>query len=163
MQDTVEAPKRIMCIIDEDSLAPQIAEWARAGLRANSINEHIREIDPTHRIYSPSAYSKHRTGCLGMGKMVRGRGLKVNKQIDQTAGDLERAGLISNEEGIRLAKSAFFDRLKRHPADIATKDLVSVISALSRGGAGGSDPSEQDKITQAMGDLDGNEAPPAES
>jgi len=89
-----------------------------------------------------------------MAKMVRGRGIRPTKLIDQTASDLERAGSISNEEGIRLAKTAFFDRLKRHPADIATKDLVSVISALSRGGKDiGGEPSEQDKITQAMGDL----------
>lgn len=143
--------KRKTCVIDDSPFAVEIADMLRQGMTAPTVNKHLKDKDSEHRMYSAQEYSRHRTLCLGMVKLQRGR---VKKEvIDQSSDDLKKAGEITDIDGIKLAKSAFFDRLRRNPASVPTKELVSVISALSRGTKSGDAEDERDKITKAMADI----------
>lgn len=139
------------CVIEDSPYAIEIENALRKGMTTAEVNGMLNEKDPSHRSYSAQEYSRHRTGCLEMKKLARGR---VKKEtIDQSSDDLEKAGQITDVDGIKLAKSAFFDRLKRNPASVQTKELVSVIAALSRGTKSGEQEDERDKITKAMADI----------
>lgn len=139
------------CVIEASPYALEIENWLRRNMTTAEVNAELVAKDPEAHTYSAQEYSRHRTGCLNMVKQARGR--VKRESIDQSSDDLEKAGQITDVEGIKLAKSAFFDRLKRNPASVQTKELVSVIAALSRGTKSGEQEDERDKITKAMADL----------
>lgn len=154
----------VKCVIDTSPHAVEIAQWLRLQLTITTVNAHLKKLDPEHSAngtpvdkdhpwngYSPSMLSRHRMNCLGMIKLGKGR--VANKTASsQRASDISSLSSISNEEVLRVSKNAFFDRLKNHPGEVTTRELVSVISALSKGKDSGGG-SEMDKLTRAMGDL----------
>lgn len=147
------------CIIDSDVQAVEIAGWLRQGLTEPTINAHLKKIDVNARAYTATQYSRHRTACLGMAKLSAGRKPKV---ITQSAKDIEKAMSVSAEELLRVSKAAFYDRIKRNPAEVSTRELVAVITSLTKGGKDGGG-SEMDKLTEAMGDLSDETSPPEEA
>jgi hypothetical protein len=144
-------PKKSSCAIDEDPRAAEIADWQKLGLSATVMNKHLMVDNDRHLGYSTAMFSRHRTKCLVLPKLHRAPSAKV--QVSQKAEDLT-SETVSNEEMLRLSKIAFYGRLKNNPASITTKELVSVIGALSRktDSAGGEEDS-RDKLTRAMGDI----------
>lgn len=156
----MDEPKKLRsCPIDKDFLATEINGWLRQGLTTARVNQSIMEVDPNHKGYAAQVFSRHRTKCLGMAKLQKGRVARVG--ITQTRRDIELAERVSDAQMLRTYKAALFDRLKNNPASVATKELVSAISALARAGAGEGD--EMDKLTQAMGDLSEDGPNPAPS
>ena len=145
------------CVIDKDPMATQIANWLNQGVTADAINENLKKEDPEHRSYHPSVISGHRLHCLGLQRIGR---KSISGKIKQTAYDVKAAEGVSDAEMLRTYKAALYDRLKRTPADVSTKELVSAISALSRG-MPAEDPN--DALTRAMGDLSDDEAAPSSS
>lgn len=145
------------CVIESDPFAVQIAEWLRQGLTATAVNANLKRMDPEHRSYQSAVISRHRRTCLGMAPLSRGGVART--EVKQTAKDVAEAENVSDADMLRTYKAALYDRLRKNPTSVSTKELVSAISALSRG-MPAEDPG--DLLTRAMGDLSDEAAPPSE-
>jgi hypothetical protein len=121
-------------------------------LSATRINELLLEGDPDHKDFGAATISRHRTGCLGMVKLAKGRGPAADVTPADIAKIEEEDGEITGEMVKNLAIKSFYVRLKRNPADVGMKELVSVIAALTRAGAGGK--TGRSAVEEAMADLD---------
>lgn len=139
------------CPIDSHPRADEIAGWLRGTLSAARINEKLREDDPEHKDLSPATISRHRTGCLGMVKLSKGRGPASEVTPADVAKIEQEDGEITGEMVKDLAIKSFYVRLKRNPADVGMKELVSVIGALTRSGAGGK--SGRSAVEEAMAGI----------
>ena len=142
------------CYLDSNPHATEIAGWLRQGLTAAAVNANLKLLDPEQVDIHPTVFSRHRTKCLGMAKLSGGRG---NKKADPTRITAEEIAAIPDEDVTAdevkdLALRAFYARLKKNPADVGMKELVSVISALTRTGAGGK--TGKGAVEEAMANLD---------
>lgn len=140
------------CPIDAHPRSEEIAGWLRSQLSTTRINELLREGDPEHKDFGAATVSRHRTGCLGMVKLNKGRGPAADVTPADIAAIEETDGEITGEMVKDLAIKSFYVRLKRNPADVGMKELVSVIGALSRAGQGGK--SAKSALDEAMSNLD---------
>lgn len=86
-----------------------------------------------------------------MVKLAKGRGPAADITPLDVA-DIEDED-VSADVIKSLALRTFYARLKRNPADVGMKELVSVIAALTRSGAAG----KQGKgaVEEAMANVDG--------
>lgn len=141
------------CLIDNSPYAVEIAGWLRQGLSSTTVNENLQSVDVSSPKYTKIQISRHRTQCLGMAPLQGGRPHVATSQKPE---DLEKQAKVSNDEILALSKIAFFDRLKKHPHEIKTSELVSVISALTRDAAKSGKQDDKDPLTTAMGEITGN-------
>lgn len=138
------------CQLDSHPQAGVIESGLRSGASLAEINALLRQGDANHKDIPMSTMSRHRTACLGLPKANPGR----NPATRITQADVDAVGddEVTGEEVKNLALKNFYARLKKNPADVGMKELVSVISALSRAGAGGK--SAKSALDEAMSDLD---------
>lgn len=137
------------CQLDTHPNAVEIAGWLRIPLSGTAINQNLRIIDPTHKDVGSAVFSRHRTKCLGMVKLAKGRAPRSSvNAADVRAINIED---VNVDEVRSLALRTFYARLKLDPAAVGMKEIVSVIGALSKTKDGGS---AQDAVTQAMANLD---------
>jgi hypothetical protein len=124
-----------------------IDAWLRLNLTTKSINSNLIGLDSEAKEIAPGVLSRHRTQCLGLGKLMRGRRGKVQ----QTKKDLEDAEDPSDAEVMRIAKKAFYSRLKNNPQSVKTSEIVSMLSAMGRLSAGTA--GKKSPLEEAMADL----------
>lgn len=138
------------CQLDTHANAVEIAGWLRQGLSSVAVNQNLRLLDPRHEDVAPAVISRHRTSCLGMVKLARGRGAPSKV----TAADVAAIKVedVTAEAAKDLAIRTFYARLKLDPSAVGMKELVSFIAAVSRGEKPSDD--SRDAVSKAMANLD---------
>lgn len=138
------------CQLDTHPNAVEIAGWLRQYMTESAVNQQLRAIDPEHKDISSAVMSRHRTKCLGLVKLGKGRPARSTV----SSADVSKVKIedVTPEQIKNLALRTFYARLRLDPAAVGMKELVSVIGALSRGKEG--EQSTKDAVTQAMSNLD---------
>lgn len=137
------------CNLDSHPEAVAIAGWLRQGMTETAVNQQLRMLDPKHEDVSSAVMSRHRTKCLGLVKLQKGRPARSTI----TAEDVRNIKIedVSADEVRNLALRTFYGRLRLNPADVGMKELVSVIGSLSKDKGG---KNTKDAVEEAMANLD---------
>lgn len=135
------------CQLDSHPNAVEIAGWLRQGMSETAINQQLRMIDKEHKDIASAVMSRHRTKCLGLVKLQRGRPPRSNVNAEDVA-KIDVSD-VTSEKVRDLALRTFYARLKANPADVGMKELVSVIGSLSKDKGGGT----KGAVEEAMANL----------
>lgn len=140
--------RRKSCPLDTHPLAEEISGWLRQGMTATAINANLKKLDLDAKEYAPVIFSRHRIDCLGLVKLSKGR----NPASTVTPDEVDDSEEVTGDMVRDLSLKTFYTRLKKDPKNVGMKELTSVISALSRAGAGGK--TGKSALDQAMSNLD---------